>query len=115
MMVLSIFLILLAAGAKAVMDASEEGSLPWNPMFWAKEFSWKRKWKNGDPEQGEAFPGSSTVFVFLTDGWHLAQFFFLNSLFASALPFVNYKFLLVARVGFGIAFEVIYRSIRRIQ
>jgi hypothetical protein len=32
--------------------------------------SWKRKWKNGDPKQGEAFPGSSTFLVWTTDLWH---------------------------------------------
>ena len=45
-------------------------------MGWWSEFldhrkSWPRKWKTGTRE--ERFPGSSTVFDFLTDGWHLAQ------------------------------------------
>ncbi len=36
--------------------------------------SWKNKWKNGDPNQGEKFLGSSTIFVFVTDLWHLCKF-----------------------------------------
>ena len=35
------------------------------------DLSWRNKWKNGDPSHGEKFPGSSTVFVCFTDGWHL--------------------------------------------
>lgn len=43
--------------------------------FWNPRISWVYKWKNNDPKQGELFWGSSRWFVFLTDGWHLLQFF----------------------------------------
>jgi hypothetical protein len=36
--------------------------------------SWKNKWKNGRPSDGEAFPLSSTVLAPLTDGWHFLKF-----------------------------------------
>lgn len=36
--------------------------------------SWHNKWKNGDPAQGEAFLGSSTVFVVFTDLYHQTSF-----------------------------------------
>ena len=39
--------------------------------YWNPTTSWKRKYKNGDPLQGEAFLGSTTIFVSLTDAWHL--------------------------------------------
>lgn len=39
--------------------------------YWNPDSSWYNKWANGDPEQGEAFPGSSTFFVWTTDGYHL--------------------------------------------
>lgn len=47
-----------------------------------RENGWKTKWSlndNGtvkvmDGEMVERFPGSSTVFVWLTDKWHLANF-----------------------------------------
>lgn len=41
-----------------------------NPEFWDPELSWRNKYMNGDPAQGEAFPGSSTIFVAATDGYH---------------------------------------------
>lgn len=48
-----------------------------------RENGWKAKWKldeNGEPilERGkmvEKFPGSSTIFVWRTDKWHLANFY----------------------------------------
>lgn len=45
-----------------------------DPTFWDRNRSWQRKWKNGDPSQGEAFPLSSTALVFLTDGYHLSRY-----------------------------------------
>ncbi|MFN0275416.1 MAG: hypothetical protein ACKVPJ_06715 [Chitinophagales bacterium] len=42
-----------------------------NEAFWNPAISWKNKYENGDPLQGENFPGSSTVFVFTTDAYHL--------------------------------------------
>lgn len=37
------------------------------------EDQWRNKWKNGDPNQGEAFLGSSNVFVWTTDFKHAAD------------------------------------------
>ena len=44
-----------------------------NSQFWQPDISWKNKWRSGNPSNGEAFPGSSTIFVGLTDGWHLCN------------------------------------------
>lgn len=44
-----------------------------NPRYWRPSESWVNKWRNGDPAQGERFPGSSTVFVWTTDAYHLAR------------------------------------------
>jgi hypothetical protein len=83
----------------------------WNPVV-----SWRNKWKNGDPRQGERFLGSSTVFVFLTDAWHLSQFFFLNSLFAAAYFYEPGRLaiaeILLARAVFGLVFELSYRFLK---
>lgn len=38
--------------------------------WWDPGISWKSKWKNDDPRQGEAFPLSSTTLVSVTDAWH---------------------------------------------
>lgn len=45
-----------------------------NDQFWSKEISFTNKYKNHDPLQGAAFPGSKGPFVFLTDGYHLTRF-----------------------------------------
>lgn len=39
--------------------------------YWNPAISWKNKYKNCDPEQGPAFPLSTTALVFITDAWHL--------------------------------------------
>lgn len=74
-----------SAIAKAIMDTIHfnfSGSMFKNwGKWWNPEISWKNKWKNGDPSQGEAFLGSSTVFVSFCDGWHFFQHFFLLPLF----------------------------------
>lgn len=44
-----------------------------NPDFWnSPEETWQNKWLNGDPNQGERFLGSSTLFSATTDGYHAA-------------------------------------------
>lgn len=62
-----------------------------NPLFWNPQVSWKNKWAQPYPqpathewyyfgfypEYKERFPYSSTIFVFLTDAWHLAKFLML--------------------------------------
>jgi len=41
-----------------------------NDQFWNPSESWRNKWKNGDPDQGEAFPLSSTAGARFTDAYH---------------------------------------------
>jgi len=41
-----------------------------DPQFWNPEISWQNKYKNGDPLQGARFPGSTTILVGTTDGYH---------------------------------------------
>ena len=36
--------------------------------------SWRNKYQNGDPRQGEKFPLSASMFVGLTDAWHATDF-----------------------------------------
>ena len=95
-----------SAMSKAIMDtcaSSFESSVfkNLNPLFWNKSVSWKNKWKNGDQAQGEAFPGSSTIFVSLTDGWHFFQHFFLLPLFlipiaySQCYPLINWSLWMV--------------------
>lgn len=76
-MILVIVLYLLAGIVNSVMDTLRDkfsGSIfsEWG-SYWNPAESWKNKWKNGDPAQGERFPLSSTALVFLTDAWHLGK------------------------------------------
>ncbi len=45
-----------------------------NPQFWDANLSWCNKWLRCESGQ-ERFWGSSNMFVFMTDGWHLMKFF----------------------------------------
>jgi len=44
------------------------------PEYWHMETSWVNKYKNGDPNQGPKYLGSTTFLVWTTDGYHLARF-----------------------------------------
>lgn len=44
-----------------------------NDQFWNPALSWKNKYKNNDPAQGPKFVGSTNVFVFTTDAYHLLR------------------------------------------
>lgn len=54
-----------------------------NDNFWNPDLSWRNKWKNGDPNQGEAYFGSSSFLVFSTDGYHLTNFIHHTTIVAS--------------------------------
>jgi predicted PurR-regulated permease PerM len=76
MIYLSIILLIISGLSKTIEDISASNystsKLSYlNASFWNKSISWKNKWKNGDESQGEKFLGSSTIFVFITDAWHL--------------------------------------------
>lgn len=109
-------IVLVAAFAKAIMDACAHGVFAGDP-FLDEAVAWKRKWKGGDSKNGEAFPGSSTVFSFVTSGWHLAQFVFLNAIIGSVFLYDGITqssvldFVIVS-VGFRIVFEATYRLLK---
>lgn len=79
----------------------------WNPLL-----SSNNKYKDWHKSNGEAFWGSTWIFVFLTDGYHLMQFIFENCLFLSiALYNTNYKYYLVfigIRIIYGIVFNLFF-------
>ena len=73
-----IILVILSSVSKAIQDklqfhysSSVFPKLTKSENFWNPQFSWRNKYKNNDPKQGEKFYGSTTIFVSLTDGWHL--------------------------------------------
>lgn len=89
-----------------------------NEQFWNPKLSWKNKWKQKDGRMIEKFPFSSTFLVFLTDGFHLFQFFFLNSimliisLLISEVYNISILFTFIGiRVTFGLIFELLFSRI----
>jgi len=44
-----------------------------DPLYWNPYQSWVNKYKNGDPAQGAAFPGSTTWLAWSTDGYHASR------------------------------------------
>lgn len=108
---------------KAVMDLS--GKDWFKKPFWNKTQSWQNKYsfplEKGynhwyylgliKPIYKEKFPFSTTILVVFTDGWHLAQFFFLNCLFialAVNMPYPVLDFILI-RIIYSITFNAIYK------
>lgn len=85
---ITIYLLIISAFTKSIMDTlqfhfdnsifSHLKHLWWNPLT-----SWKNKWKNGDPSQGERFWGSSRWFVRFTDAWHFFQGMMITCLMLS--------------------------------
>jgi len=78
--------------------------------FWDNSIAWGNKWKNNDPKEGEAFWGSSTVFVTILDGWHFVKFIWLMHLFVAILLFerISAYFILdifMLYMAFGIGHE----------
>lgn len=114
MIYLAIGLLVLSGVGKAYMDASADGALATQLN---KENTWRNKWKNGDPAQGEKFFGSSTIFVALSDFWHGAQFLFLNSLIIGTILFSQHSNFVWSVVASSVlprlTFEVMYRLLRR--
>ena len=90
---------------------------------WAGPGSWRNKWKNGDPEQGERFLFSSTVFVFTTDFWHFAQFLFLTAIMLAITLNGNYEpttwfwwtDFIALRIVFSLVFELFFGKILHLR
>jgi hypothetical protein len=77
---IGIILVILAGICKAVMDTVADhydnsvfASKEFDRYFWDKSISWANKYMN-DMSRRPRFWGSTTVFVFVTDAWHLFQF-----------------------------------------
>jgi len=109
------FLLLLISGiSKAICDVSASSfynsKLNYlNGHYWSKSMSWRYKWKNESPIYGERFWGSSTVFVFLTDAWHLFDVIRDLTLIAACLLIGNVYYLLIIYAVRQIFFELTYR------
>lgn len=84
--IIQLILLAIAGTAMAIMwtlqfhfDGSWFSKFPkMNPLI-----SWKNKYKNGDPKQGDKFFLSSTLLAWTTDAFHFFQMLMLNSIFVS--------------------------------
>jgi hypothetical protein len=120
-----IILIIIAAISNAVMDTiyfNFENSIfsnfknqNWyNPMI-----SWKNKYKGKDPNNGPAFWGSTTFFVFLTDAWHFFQMIMLSSISIAIILGLNYAYfskfaifhIIIIDIAIFFAIKIIYGGI----
>ena len=59
----------------------------WNKQFWDNRQSWRNKYRNGDPEQGPKYVGSTTFLAWTTDAKHLFGTAHRATLFGSAVVF----------------------------
>lgn len=114
---ITISLILLAGICKAISDVLADHFYisifqNWGD-WWNKSESWRYKWKA--KETGERFPGSTTFFVFLTDGWHLfnmIQYTLIVLAIVLYEPLVNWWVdAIILKAVFTIVFEIFYRWI----
>jgi len=89
---ISIVLILVLVIFKGVCEAVKDKLLfhyeesifsNYDHCYWSPEISWRRKYKKGDPNQGPRFFLSTTVLVFITDGWHFVKW--LNNRFTDLI------------------------------
>ena len=87
-------------------------------QFWDPSLAWRNKWRMHDPNNGEAFPGSASIFVTLMDGWHLVKFIWLIHLFLCIVlytPVTDYLLLdcLLLYIVFGIGHELFFSLIQK--
>jgi len=73
--------------------------------FWGKN-AWVRKYKDFNPGVGELFPLSTTLLVFLTDGYHFSQWMMFTCL---SLAVVFFDPMLITGLDSIIAIFFIYR------
>ena len=116
--ILGFLLITFAAVSESIMDKIQfhyDKSIfknsKYNQLFWNPIESWKNKWK--EDLKTEKFIGSSTLFVFTTDAWHLFKFFRNTSLFIG-LPLIAIGDMnvilsvVIGRVLYGLTFTLCF-------
>lgn len=121
MFLLGLILISLSGIAEAVMDKlqfhynkSIFNDEYFNQNFWNPSLSWTNKWKSD--LKTEKFIGSSSLFVFTTDAWHLFKFF-RNLFLFIGLPLICYEMTnillicVISRVLFGIFFTLFFNIV----
>jgi hypothetical protein len=86
-------------------------------QFWDNRLAWRNKWKNGNPNDGERFLGSSTFLVMLMDGWHVVKAIWLFHLFFALVLYNPYTSSIFIDLGilmfiFCTGHELFFRAIQ---
>lgn len=121
---LGFILIILASISEAIMDKLQFhyhksifkfNPVKYNQLFWDASISWKNKYKENSMTEPK-FYGSTTMFVFLTDAWHL--FKFLRNIFLFiGLPLIAigplniFLAIILARIIYGLFFNLFFDKI----
>ena len=124
MVIIGLILTIFAGLSEAVMDTLQfhfykSPFAKYNNQFWNPQLSWRNKYKKGDPSLGPKFPGSTTIFVSLTDGWHLFKLlrnlFLFVGLCLIAIPCLNINYIIIyfiaARILYGISFQLLFKEL----
>lgn len=86
-MIISLCLFSLGVACYGISQLQQQSKLRWQKAgtgFW-DEGSYLRKYKKQFSDHGPAFPFSTTALVFLTDGYHLMQWFYIKLFVASII------------------------------
>jgi hypothetical protein len=117
--IISAILVIVAGIAKAFMDTLQfhyyEMRWKLNPQYWNPEISWQNKYNWGKGKGKVIEWLLQNPLVFITDGWHLMQFIFLNSIMiipAIMQPWYNWILVFFGiRVIFGVLFSLFYNLV----
>ena len=124
-----VIMLFLAGLAEGIMDwlqfRLQVSPSHWlyNNHFWNPARSWMNKWKWNEERfvVGEKFFMSSTLFVFLTDGWHMMKFLRNLMIFISLLlisicdisVFDAIIYVILARITYGFGFSLTFNWIHK--
>lgn len=124
-MTLSIIFLVLVGVLQGVMDTlnfhypSSLFARLKHPQFWDPDLSWKNKYAKADGNEvwinKPRFFGSETFFVWLTDGWHLAEFMRNAAIVLAVLFFPGIQanwyilaYLVAGKIIISLSFSVTY-------
>ena len=126
-----VIMVFLAGLAEGLMDwlqfRLQVSPAHWiyNNHFWTPARSWMNKWEWGEDRYvvGEKFWMSSTLFVFMTDGWHLMKFlrnlFLFSALLLIAICDMTVSetiiSVVISRIMFGFGFSLSFNHFCRLK
>jgi hypothetical protein len=120
--ILGLVFVAASSVAEAIMDKIQfhyDKSIfsndKYKQTFWDPTKSWVNKWKDSSAKD-ERFLGSSSIFVFTTDAWHLFKFF-RNTFLFIGLPLLSFGSInvilaaILARIIYGLVFTICFNKL----